>query len=192
MKVNHRKWYLGSSGLSIVEIIVAVAFSVVALAALVTLGVLTARTADAARSRSQAVELAKEGLEAVRSIRDNTTEFVSDNYAICHTGGTLSCTCDEWRWTNVASCPWDDGTTFDLDTGDSGYWKLVYVNEGTSGNYHTAYQMASPNEMYFRKVSIVEGPTGDGSDKEIEVIVSWMLRDQQLSVSEKTLLTDWR
>ena len=178
------------SGMSIIEIIAAVTFSIVTLGALITLGIVTSRSSDAARKRSQAVEFAKQGIEAVRSIRDNVSEFQAQEFAVC--GESCSPACSKWNWVLNSVCPWSNGTsntTFFLGS-SSDKWNLQYVND-FGDDMNVSYQIPADNNFY-RKVIVSEGPSADGSDKEIEVRISWKVRDQVLTVSQRTLLTDWR
>ncbi|KKP69957.1 MAG: hypothetical protein UR87_C0062G0006 [candidate division CPR3 bacterium GW2011_GWE2_35_7] len=178
------------SGMSIIEILAAVTFSIVTLGALITLGIVTSRSSDAARKRSQAVEFAKQGVEAVRAIRDNVSEFQGQEFAVC--GESCSPACAGWDWVLINACPWSNGTsnmTFFLGS-SSDKWNLQYVNDG-GDDLHTSYQIPADTNFY-RKVIVVEGPSADGSDKEIEVRISWKVREQVFTVSERILLTDWR
>ena len=192
MRMNH-KYLRDEKGMSILEVIVAVGFAIVTLGALITLGVVTTRSADNARKRSQAIELAKEGIEATRAIRDNISIFSVDDFAIRNVAA--SCAWDAWTWSIIGACPWGsvaNNGDYVLDTGTNGNWTLEYVAEASLGNFDTNYETACTDDCYYRKVVVTDGPTGDGSDKEIQIIVSWYSRDQEQSVTETAILTDWR
>lgn len=177
------------SGMSLIEIVAAVAFSVITLGALITLGIVSSRSSDQARKRSQAIEIAKEGMEAVRAIRDNISEFQGQEFAVCG----YNCACSNWDWVLNTVCPWGNGpsnNTYFLGKSND-KWNFQYVNDGGS-DLHANYQLTSPNDSFYRKIIVSEGPQGDGSDKQIEIRVSWKVRDRTYSVSEETILTDWR
>lgn len=191
MKAILKKFSKEQSGMSIIEIIAAVTFSIVTLGALITLGIVTSRSSDAARKRSQAVEFAKQGIEAVRSIRDNLSEFQGQEFAIAGDNCTTP-TWDKWEWVLIDACPWSNttsNTTFSLGSSNN-KWNLQYVNDG-GDDMNVGYQIPADTYFYL-KVIVSEGPSVDGSDKEIEVRISWKVRDQVFTVSEKTLLTNWR
>ena len=186
------KFFTSEEGLSIVEVIAAVVFSVIGFGALVALGTYTVKTSDMARRRTQAVEIAKEGIEAVRSIRDNTilSDASDEDYVVCGD----SCSCEAWAWSLLSICPWSDDTgssnlAYYLGTGTEDRWNLQYSSEG---DFHNNFLVEIEDMNFYRKLTFNEGPAGDGTDKDIEVTVRWSMRDQEFSVSERTILTNWK
>ena len=174
-------------GMTLIEVIVAVAFVGISLAALITLGIMTARNADSARKRTQAVELSKEGIEAVRSIRDNISSFASGSapYSVYD---SANCTnYYPWTWVAENTCPWALDN-FKLEkSGNS--WFLQAVNNATP--LDSAYQLSSPNGEFYRHVVVHDDVDGTTS-KLVEVTVYWQVREQTFSVTQKTYLTNWR
>lgn len=174
------------SGLSLLETIVAVAFSVITVGALIILGITSARASSTARDRSQAVELAKEGIEAVRVIRDNVPSFSGDDFAVIN--NDCATVRSAWQWVTMGTCPWL-GTTYDL--GKSSNWNLQYLNDG-GDDLHTDYQLASPYDSFYRKVIVEDYVTGEVGQKLITVVVSWKDKDEIKNVTESTVFTNWK
>lgn len=69
-------------GVTLVEVLLAVALVVILVAALSQLGITALRTADAGRSRVTAIGLTRETIEAARSLRDQD----SDNFFLINSG----------------------------------------------------------------------------------------------------------
>lgn len=196
MKVILRKKMIyQEKGLSLIEVIVAVVFSIIAIGSLIALSVVTIRTSEQARNRSQAVEFAKEGLEAIRIIRDNVSLSQNQEFVV-YDPGAVACQSGgvpiyyPWIWVAHGSCPWD-GTTYVLGSSNN-KWNLMAVDEGVDGNFDSNYQLAAPYDAFYRKIEVTEGPSLDGTDKQVTVTVSWRGRDQVHEIVEHSVFTNWK
>lgn len=159
---NNRK-----RGVTVVEIMVALFVFGVALSALFALVGYGVRNASLLQQTNQAVSLALEAMEAVRTIRD-TTDWNVDGL------GTFS--------TGQAYHPEIQGASLE--------WRLVSGAETISGFrrelvLNTAQRDASDN-------IVPSGGSPDPNTKKVTVTVSWQERGASRDVQLTTYLTNWR
>lgn len=89
-------------GQSLVEVIIALAFAMVIIVALVTVTVQSMKNSTFAKNNAQATKFAQEGMEWVREKRDSTTwnDFSSSSGSYC-----INFLPDVWTGLNLGFCP---------------------------------------------------------------------------------------
>ena len=75
-------------GISIIEILIVIAIIIIALTSLLSIVTLSLKISIQIKERTQAVNLAQEAVDAVRSIRDNDwTKLTNGNHGLTNAGG---------------------------------------------------------------------------------------------------------
>lgn len=193
MKRLIRNSVVKKNGFSLLEVIVAVTFAIIVIGALTVLGVTTLKQVNNSRSRTQALELTKEGLEAIRSIRDNqamaNTATGSEAYVVCNRVVSPSCNCTAWQWSLVANCPWRNSYFRINKNGNNWYLEAVNAPAESGGNLNTAYEVTA-GEGFFRQIRFADGASAN--EKLITVKVFWQDRRQVYFVENSTILTAWK
>jgi Tfp pilus assembly protein PilV len=159
---------MNNRGISLIEVLLTTALLLVVGSALVRLGVVSLDNSDSSRVRATALNLADEGLEAARSIRDTqvATFFgLSGNYA-------LNSTLDSLTSTNC------DPTV------------LPFVPPGTN-SCTTTVSMSGTALTYYRVLRITN-TIGVTNSKDVTAYVFWNNKGAYSNVTTSTILTRWR
>jgi|GEM_PF-6369072 len=153
-------------GQSLIEVLLAVAVSIIVIPALISLAVLAMRISQSALIRSQAQKLAQGGIESVRIQRDSDPSFYgvsvsADRYLMISNGVLSSCEVPTCNSASAYCSPSDFGNYFDTIVSDDGKTKLcrkikLGLEETTSG-------------LKFRKV-LVEVKWKEGSGDRVSLI----------------------
>lgn len=151
-----------SFGLSLIEVLLAVALTTLVVGVLIHVGVTSLRTADAGRMRSVAISLAREGVEALRSFRDQKGfDYVNEgNYK-------LDCGPNFCEFSELS--PITGGFDEDPDS----------------------YNLSPPYESFYREI-IITVTDPEGETKSVEANVYWEQHGRYVKVSSITYLTRWR
>lgn len=156
------------SGFGLLEVLLSSGILVVTIAAVITLGSIATRGSVLNQSRIQAYNLAQEGMEAVRAIRD--TNYIDQDTNTNWDTGLIDTT-------TLDNCDVEYGDyTPPLSSIAQKRWKIVCT--GTT----------SPDPRFTRKVNI--SPVADS--KRVDVTVSWDEFGRKHSVNLNTILTNWR
>lgn len=155
---------LGSSGQSLIELIVAIAIGAIVVASLAFATISSLRNATLAQNQSQATKLAQEGIERVRASRDR-------NLNVDNIGGTALV-----RW----SAPYLWTTQFNLSSGCNEPTTHCYYNLTSTNNLDflsIAATIPSSAELIsnrFQRVVIInDEPSRWTVEKKVTVIVTW-------------------
>ena len=169
-------------GFTIIELVVAIFIITIGLVAAASLMSYSISAVIIGKSQIIATDLAQEGLEVVRNIRDNNWHCIADSDCSL-TGG------DDWK----------DG----LD-GCSAGCRVIYSsasllflagNPVLKINDDGYYQYAlGDNTRFYRKITITDNPDGDPATDDIKVTseVSFSERGRSYSVSAEDRLYDWK
>lgn len=144
---NHR-------GESLIETIISIVLITLAVTAAITLIVTTMRASEASKERIIAINLAREGIEAVRAIRDTNWLVYSSRRRIC--------------WNTVGECndntPKDGITDSPINVGyyrvglSSGFsWELEYYPGALESEWRDDYQLYLENNFYTHRVTDLAG-----------------------------------
>lgn len=156
MKLN-----FDEKGSTLIETLVAVALAVVIIVAMVSLGVTSQKNSNFSKNQLVATNLSKQGMEAVRSIRDDTSRSAISGCAPNDTWSELwsnriSALCGG----NVSGEP--DTVQFKLSETD-GFWSL-----GKNTDPDVSYT------LFKRIVKISDSASGYSSTKRVTVITTWI------------------
>lgn len=170
-------------GFTIVELVIALfilAFAIIGVYnAFSTIVVIT----TGASSRFTAAYLAQEGVEIVRNIRDNN--WISPNgyyfkkdLDVCDTGCEL-----DYKTNSLASdsLPPQPFGGRNLNIGANGFFSYNICNESTPGCSVTTFQ---------RKI-IITSDDANPDVMKVKVLVTWLVKDETLSIEVEENLYDW-
>lgn len=179
--------YFNSGGFSLMEVILAIFILITVLAGLMSMISDVTRAAAASSSKLIAANLAQEGIEVVKNIRDlNYGDNGWNDWYASFNSGQLICYYIQYDSISLGSsvpCG-DDAPVLKYDSAGGLYG---YTKPDGSG-------MAADSKYAFkRKVSLQRNPDG-ASDQEIAVVssVSWTEHGRTQSVIIEDRLWNWR
>lgn len=147
---------LNSEGSTLVEVLVAIALALIVVVAMISLGVTSQRNANLSKNQTIATNLAKQGVEIVRSIRDEGARA----------GSIQQCSVNnDWDdlWTDrVTSLCGGSGGSVKFKIGNSGGWFLE-KNDTPEVKY----------AIFKRQVEISDEAVTYSSLKTVKVTTTW-------------------
>ncbi len=151
---------LGLKGQSLIELIVVIAMTVLVVGALTIATIASMRNADLAKSQVQATKLAQEGIEKVKTIRDQNTD------------GGISYSDSSNNYTKFSNF-W--GISFSCKGGSPNcYFKLIKINSLDVLKAAQSVNDSEPiqNGAFTRQILVEDGASG-ATQKTITVVVTW-------------------
>lgn len=139
-------------GQTLIELIVAIAVSILVLGSLVFATITSLRNAQLAKNQSQATKLAQEGLEGVRSIRDRNGEIFFSYYS---GSSRIDLNSFNQLWNVALRC--DDNCHF--------YFNLGVLTGGGEDSFEDVNG--------FKRKIIMEDDTDGSRQKKVTAIVLW-------------------
>lgn len=177
-------------GDSLIEAVAAVAILVIVITGLTLLAISALGSASSSKWRTTATEYAKEGIEAVRMIRDNDANFANVSPYVWgqkNTSGTWA----KWDWTTWVS----PNTTryYALESANSG-WRLNYKTDANCAGDRTNPMQACYllGTDYYRQIMIENRVAPYTEQKRIMVTISWQYKGRSDNVQMITYLSNWR
>jgi len=172
--LQHKHWSLGTQGVSIIEIMIAVTIITVGLVAILGLASFSLVVSDITKQTTQANILAQETMEAARNYRDGIGWNDDDPG-------------NEYDGLGVVTIP---GTYhFEKSSDSPPRWKLVSGVETING---FTRQIVFDDVRRDINDDIVEsGGVDDTDTKKVTVTVSWQERTRSHQVEIVTYLTNW-
>lgn len=169
-----------SKGFGLLEVVLAAGILVIVIGATVALGNVAIKNSVISQDRTQAYNLAQEGLEIVRNVRDNAwidsdpnTTFAS----VLTNGGPYELVLNNGKW--ALSPTGGDGEKIIL--GKTEYKRIVNI-ESPGGQV----------DGLLRNTYNIDNTENGLLEKRIEVTVEWQEYGVLWQVKSSTLLSDWR
>lgn len=177
---------LHKSSQSLIETIVAVGIIIVAIVAILGVGLTHLRLGGESGLRVIAINLAREGVELAITIK-NSNQLDPDKswpYGLTPNNEYIV----DYNDTSLTIASPDSGTTIENCT------NCYLCQDGTNDYY---YSCADTSALFRRMVTIADGDNLDGNcspncEKKITATVYWVEHDNVNTISAETRLTDWR
>ncbi len=127
---------LKEKGFTLIEVLIAITILAIAITALAGLAGSSMKSTDAGKRRTQALNLAAEKLEALKSIPYGNIQTTDTNAVTLLTDGNLSRTCTALSGTPpTATCTPSPNTITLGNMPFTWYWKVTYVDLNNDGSY---------------------------------------------------------
>ncbi|NCS32478.1 hypothetical protein GW793_03205 [bacterium] len=152
-------------GISLIEILIAIALLVVVGAAMIQLGVVALSTSDASRSRSIGLQLADEAIEVARSVRDEdpttffalTTAAQGKKYYFLDQGSTTFVEVSSTNCNPTSSPPLVHSSctlsNVSVGSGTSDYYRIITLDPKTDDRFEVTSYVLWNNSGDFSNVA---------------------------------------
>ncbi|HOZ36724.1 MAG TPA: hypothetical protein PLR18_02750 [bacterium] len=191
-----KKFFSSSPGLTLLETTIALGILMLGILASLTLMLSSFNYIQSSEDEIVVVNLAREGLEIVRSVRNNNsnppsgeTDVVDiftgtfDNKSYLVDSGDNSTLGISNQVANISA-----GDINQCNAGDNAPCRLYLTS---SGRYTHDYTAGEPT-TFSRLVTIFSSPDGYSYEKKIVSTVSWQVKGRTHVLSLETRLTDWQ
>ena len=171
------------SGQTLIELIISITLIVLIITAVTILTINGLKNSQLSRNQIQATKLAQEGIERMRTLRDN-------NYTVCGWATNTTAMAANGLWSTA--CPgtgcrytWEQSGTCSGNTSTTAQW-IKYTTSATES-------VTVSGQIFQRYITVVDGKdltnTASSNIKEVTVTVTWKDSSGNHSSNISTILT---
>lgn len=176
MQLNN--FYRNQKGQTLIETIVAVGIMIMGITAILSLTIATLSVSGMSKEKIVAMNLAREGIEITRAIRD--TNWLRND--LCWENNSCGLTNGEWR------VDWTTEFLSAVPTYESGECTNCQLKIDSNG----LYNLSSGSPTVYNRMVVIDDVIGEVAEKKIVSKVWWQEHGRTKTVELESRLTNWR